>query len=127
MTELYDFPADHVGRKSYVTVRGHDKSVPKFKTYVGTDRHNYLLPDFGGDWSGYTEQSTYILPDKLAYLSPMDRTSHITSRSTHREHMKRHGAVEAGDRPITTNRSEASPMGRSGGDIVRALQELRSR
>lgn len=125
--DLYDFPADYVGRKTYVTVRGHSRSVPKYKTYVGTDRRNYLLPDFGGDWSGIGNGSAYIMPDKLEYVSPIDGT-HVTSRSTHRDHMRQHGVIEAGDMTVGSmgNRDRA-PMTRVGHDIKRAMAELRSR
>jgi hypothetical protein len=127
MTDLYDFPSDHVGRKSYVTVRGHSRSIPKYKTYLGTDRHNYLLPEYGGDYSGVAHGGgAYILPDKLRYISPMDGTE-ITSRSTHRDHMRRHGVVEAGDMKLGQQRSESAPMPRVGTDIQRAIAELRSR
>lgn len=128
MTDLYDFPADHVGRKSYVTVRGHSKSVPKYKTYLGTDRRYYLLPAHGGDWSGAAHDGgAFLLPDKLGYVSPMDGTE-ITSRSTHREHMIRHGVVEAGDMKLGQySGADRAPRDAVGPDIQRAIAELRSR
>lgn len=94
--DLYEYPADHVGRKTYVTVRGHSKGIPKYKTYVGTDRRNYLLPEFGGDLSGLGNQAAMYIPDKSAYVSPLDRTV-VEGRTAHREHMNRHNVLEAGD------------------------------
>lgn len=124
MTDLYDFPADHVGRKSYVGVRGHTKSVPKFKTYRGSDGYNYLLPEFGGTWDGLGNQAPMYMPDKAAYNSPMDRTV-VEGRAAHREHMNRHDVYEAGD--MTRTDFRPSEMPRAGDDIRRAMQELRSR
>lgn len=124
MDDLYDFPVDHVGRKSYVGVRGHSKSVPKYKTYRGADGYNYLLPAFGGTWDGLGNAAPTIIPDKAAYMSPLDRTV-VEGRTAHREHMNRHDVYEAGDMKMGT--FKPSEMPRAGEDIRRAMQELRSR
>ena len=125
VSDLYDFPSDHIGRKSYVTVRGHSRSIPKFKTYKGTDGYNYVRPEYGGSWDGLGNQSTYVMPDKQPYLSPLDGT-YVTSRSVHREHMRKHGVEEAGDMPIgrmvRENRDVHAPV--SGRDIVEAIRQL---
>lgn len=121
--DLYEFPAGWVGRKSYVSVRGHVRSIPKYKTYLGNDSRNHLLPEYGGD-EITGDGSAYILPDKAPYQSPLDG-SYITSRSTHREHMIRHGVIEAGDMPMPTaqkNRDVHKPV--SGRDIANAIREL---
>lgn len=124
---LYDFPSDHVGKKTYVTVQGHSRSIPKYKTYRGTDSRNHLLPDFGGNWDGLGEGTTFILPDKLAYVSPIDGT-HVTSRSHHREHCARHEVIECGDaKPGHMGNRDRAPMPRVAHDIIRAMQELGSR
>lgn len=122
-TDLYEFPTDHVGRKTYVNVRGHSRSVPKYKTYVGTDRHNYVLPEYGGEAGFAGEQAPTIMPDKAGYLSPMDRTV-VEGRSAHREHMRKHNVVEAGDMKLGSSRTERAPMGGVRSDIQRAMQEL---
>lgn len=126
--DLYDFPADHIGRKRYVSVRGHSKSIPAYKTYRGTDGRNHLHPDFGGTWDGMGNDAAYILPDKLGYTSPIDG-SRVESRSAHREHCKRHGVVEAGDLKIgdLSRGRDNRAMGRVGYDIKRAMAELSSR
>lgn len=121
--DLYEFPPGHVGRKSYVTVKGHTKSIPKYKCYLGVDSRWHLHPDFGGSWDGAGEQSAYLLPDKLAYVSPIDG-SYVTSRPQHREHMNRHGVVEAGDMtPGSIKRSTPRPAV-TGRDIVDAIRQL---
>lgn len=99
MTDLYDFPADHVGRKRYVGVRGHAKSVPVFKTYRGADGYNHLLPEYGGTLDGMGNTGPLVLRDKDAYWSPLDGTV-VEGRSAHRDHMKRHNVLEAGDYKI---------------------------
>lgn len=127
MTTLYDFPDNYTGRKTFVAAVGHDAWVPKYKTYAGTDGKRHVLPEYGGNADAMGSGSVYILPDKLEYHSPLDG-SIVSSRSTHREHMKRHDVVEAGDMKIGTGRAyEASAMPRAGSDIVRAMQQLRSR
>lgn len=125
MTELYDFPADHVGRKAYVSVRGHDKSVPKFKTYRGTDSRNHLLPEYGGDWAGMGKDSSFIMPDKAAYHSPLDG-SVVEGRNAHRDHMKRHNVLEAGDMKIGEyGNRERAPMPSAREDLRRAFSQHR--
>lgn len=103
MDDLYDFPAGHVGRKRYVSVRGHAKSIPVFKTYRGVDGYNYLLPEYGGSYDGLGNSSPLVLRDKGAYHSPLDGTT-VEGRTAHREHMKRHGVIEAGDMPMPVAR-----------------------
>lgn len=124
MSDLYEFPADHVGRKKYVSVRGHSRSVPAFKTYRGVDGRNYVLPEFGGTWDGLGRESAYIMPDKLAYHSPVDGT-YVESRSAHREHCKRNGVLEAGDMRMGEFAGrDRAPLPRAGYDIKRAIAEL---
>lgn len=121
--DLYEYPEDYVGRKSYVSVRGHTKSIPKFKTYRGSDGYNHLLPEYGGS-EYYGDTSAYIMPDKSPYVSPMDG-SYITSRSHHREHMRKHNVIEAGDMPMPThqrNRDSHGPV--TGRDIADAIRQL---
>lgn len=124
MTDLYDFPEDFVGRRTYVSVRGHTRSIPRFKTYRGADGYNRLLPEYGGTDDHFGDASAYYMPDKAPYLSPLDG-SYITSRSQHREHMNKHGVVEAGDMPLPTgqrNRDVHAPVtGRDIADVIRQL------
>lgn len=122
--DLYEYPADYIGRKTYVSVRGHSRSIPKYKTYRGADGYNYLLPEYGGDWSGIGNVSPFLLPDKPAYVSPMDG-SVVEGRAAHREHMKVHGTIEAGDLKIgdLSRGGERSPMPRPAFDILRAMAE----
>lgn len=126
--DLYSFPADHIGRKKYVGVRGHSKSVPAYKTYRGSDGYNYLLPEFGGDWSGLGSGTFTLIPDKSEYHSPLDGTV-VSGRAAHREHMNRHGVYEAGDMRIgdlSRNRDNA-PLPPVGQSIKQAIEQLRSR
>jgi hypothetical protein len=124
---LYEFPDDHVGRKRYVSVRGHSRSIPVDYTYKGSDGRNYIHPDFGGDWTGYSIGSStpQIMKDIEPYRCPLDN-SMVTSRSHRREQMRKHGVIEVGTEVFKTKRSEA-PMPRAGHDIVRAMEQLRGR
>jgi len=125
--DLYDFPADHVGRKTYVGVRGHSKSVPAYKTYKGTDGRNYLHPEFGGDWSGYGNLGPTIISDKAGYLSPLDG-SMVEGRAAHREHMNRHNVYEAGDLKIgeLSRNRDNTPLPPVQVSIKQAIEQLRS-
>jgi len=67
-----------------------------------------------------------IIGDKAGYVSPLDRTV-VEGRTAHREHMKRHGVMEAGDMPMRTSSPDRAPMGSVRTDIQRSIQELRSR
>ena len=126
-SDLYEYPDSHVGRKTFVSVQGHDRSVPKYKTYKGLGERNYILTEYGGDFSCASGGSHTLLPDKLENLSPIDG-SYVTSRSTHREHMRRHGVEEAGDIKMgSMSRDDRAPMGRVAPDIIRSIEELRSR
>jgi hypothetical protein len=120
--DLYEFPPDHVGRKSYVSVRGHSRSIPKYKTYRGAGGYNYLLPEHGGDWSGMTNGSVYLVPDKAGYLSPMDG-KYVEGRHAHRDHMKRHNVLEAGDMKLGEYANRERPTaGGTKDDIRRSIK-----
>lgn len=120
--DLYEFPSDHIGRRTYVSVVGHVRSVPKFKTYLGADSRNHILPEYGGEpYDG--PSSAYLMPDKAPYLSPLDG-SYITSRSTHQEHMRRHNVIEAGDMPMPTGQKNRDTSRVSGRDIANSIREL---
>lgn len=127
MTDLYEYPSDHIGTRSYVSVRGHTRSIPRYKCYRGSDGYNYILPEYGGEGSDNRGSSAYYMPDQSAYLSPVDGT-YVTSRSQHREHCKRNGVIEAGDMPPPTeqkNRDAHGPV--TGRDIVEAINACESR
>lgn len=123
MDDLYTFADDHVGRKSYVSVRGHARSIPKYKTYRGVDGRNYLLPEYGGTWDGLGNQATAYMPDKDGYLSPLDG-KFVEGRNAHRDHMKRHNVIEAGDVRMGHMLGEKVPLTRAHFDIRRAIAEL---
>lgn len=108
MFDLYEYPKDHIGRKRYVDVRGHDKSVPVIYTYKGCDSRNHILPAFGGDGSGFAALGPVIMPDIKGYKSPLDG-SYVTSRSQHRDHMRQHEVIEVGTERIGTGRREYTP------------------
>jgi len=121
--DIYEYPATHYGSRSYVSVRGHSRSIPRYKTYMGTDGHYHLHPDFGGDPDGGLGRGFFYLPDKGAYLSPLDGTE-VSGRKQHREHMNKHGVIEAGDMPVGhmqgAKRGPDMPsVGRSVADILR--------
>lgn len=121
--DLYEYPDSHIGSRSYVSVRGHSRSIPRYKTYLGRDSHYHLSPDFGGDPYDSCGATFYYLPDKAAYVSPMDG-SEITSRSAHREHMIKHGVIEAGDMPVghmqgAKRGADMPSVGRTVADILR--------
>ena len=126
--DLYEFPIEYVGRKTYVSVSGHSRSIPKFKTYRGVDGKNYVLPQYGGDMNGMNNGAPYILPDKPGYVSPLDG-KFVDGRVQHREHMNQHNVYEAGDMKIgdVSRGRENSPLPPVQVSIKQALEQLRSR
>lgn len=124
--DLYEYYSGYVGRKTFVTVVGHSRSVPKYKTYVGTDSKRHILPEFGGNLDHLPAQSAYIVPDKAGYQSPMDGQV-VEGRAAHREHMKVHNVIEVGDQPIGGGQRSNAPMPGIRTDIARSIQELSSR
>lgn len=103
--DLFEFPADFVGRKTYVSVRGYSRSIPKPYTYKGFDGLNYVLPEYGGTWDGLSGGAPMIMRDIGEYVSVVDGT-HISSRSAHREHMQRHDLVELGNERFKSPRPD---------------------
>lgn len=127
--DLYTFPADYIGRRTYVSVRGHSRSVPVIYTYKGTDRLNYILPEYGGDMSGYENyafgvSAPMILRDCAEYVSPLDNTV-ISSRSSHREHLNRHGVIEVGNERLKSPRPDFN-MPSAGVEIKKVLDKARA-
>lgn len=122
--DLYEYPADYVGRKTYSSVVGHSRGVPKYKTYLGTDSRRHLRPEYGGNWDALGQSSAYIVPDKAGYVSPMSG-EFIEGRAAHRNHMKAHDVIEVGDAPLGYNSpADRAPMPPVVADYKRALQEL---
>lgn len=71
-----------------------------------------------------SRQSALVFGDKPGYLSPLNR-SVVEGRTAHREHMKRHGVVEAGDIKLgSIANQERAPLGSPRDDITRTIQEL---
>lgn len=121
--DLYEFPKDHIGRKTYVSVVGHSRSVPKIYTARGFDGRSHVLPEYGGDEANFVGGTgPMIMGDIGEYTSTLDGTR-ITSRSQHRDHMRQHGVIEVGTQPVgSMGRTERAPVTRAGHDIARALQ-----
>lgn len=125
--DLYEFPAGYDGRKTYVSVQGHSKSVPIIYTYKGTDGRNHILPDYPGGTDAFFASANnfpYYMSPKLEYKSPIDGAI-ISSRRAHEDHMRKHNVIEVGNEKWPT-RTEAAPMPRSGYDVKRALDAARS-
>jgi len=129
MGDKYEYPDDYKGRKTYVSVLGLSGMYPKYQTYMGSDGQNHLLPAYGGDFSHIADSTPFLMPDKTPYLSPIDMKM-VEGRAAHREHMRKHGVVEAGDLKLgqmTADREKYGGLGAVGADIKRAIQELVSR
>lgn len=106
--DLYEYPKSHVGRRRYVEVKGHVKSVPIIYTYKGRDGLNKVLSEYGGGEDDSINFAPMIMSDMKGYLSPLDR-SYVSSRSAHRDHMRQHGVIEVGTERIGTARREYTP------------------
>jgi hypothetical protein len=120
--DIYEFPADWIGRKTFVSVRGHSSSIPKPYTYRNAEGRNCLLPEYGGEPDN-ASMSIQIMPDIGEYTSVVDGTR-ISSRSHHREHIRRHELIEVGNERVRS--TAGAQMSRSGQDIKQAIQQLRA-
>jgi hypothetical protein len=99
--DLYEFPDGHVGRKTYVSVQGHSKSIPALYTYRGTDGRNHVLPEYGGDDSYFANGAgPMIMSDITPFRSPVDN-SVVQGRASLREHNTRNNVVQIGNDRIT--------------------------
>jgi hypothetical protein len=123
--DLYEFPADYAGRKTFVSVRGHSKSIPAIYTYKGTDRLNHVLPEFGGSDDYFAHSAgPMIMAGMAEFRSPIDGAV-IGSRSALSDHERRHNVVQIGNE-VMRPKAEAAPLPRAGYDIKRALETARS-
>lgn len=108
----YEYPPDHIGRRSYVTVRGIKESVPKiYCFYMGG--HWYLE---GTEPEG--QVAPHIMSDIQPYLSPLSGKM-VTSRSERRAEMRQHGVIEVGNEAMRPFRPVELPS--PGYDIKRAM------
>lgn len=121
--DLYDFPSDYVGRKCYVSVRGHLRSIPKYKTYRAADGYNRLHPDFGGTFECVNAGSPMIMRDMEPVASTLEPGVMVTSRSQHRELMRKHNVIEVGNERLPSRpRDVHGPV--TGRDIANAIKQL---
>lgn len=130
--DLYEFPKDHIGRKTYVSVRGHSRSVPYLYTYRGADGLNHVRPEYGGTADGAHFQTDYArnlcttyFSDIQGFVSPIDGAV-ISSRPALAEHCKTHDVIQVGNDKWDTP-SDRAPLDRPGHDIKRAIEQLGSR
>lgn len=86
------------------------------RTYVQDPVTHELIPK--EDWHGPSVSKTaYVMPDIQGYKS-MATGEWISSRSEHREHLRRHGLVEIGNEKIE---NKPRPLDRAG--VRRAAEE----
>ena len=86
------------------------------RTYVQDPVTHQLVPK--EDWHGPSESKTaYVMPDIQGYKS-MATGEWISSRSEHREHLKRHGLIEIGNEKQVNKAREPDRAG-----IRRAAEE----
>lgn len=121
---IYEFPQGYVGRKTYVSVQGHLRSIPYIYTYKSPDGRNKLLPEYGGGPIEYTGRGPMIMRDISGYRSPIDG-EYVSSRSAHREHMERHGVIELGNERVQP-KSDEGQFKTLGHDIKRRLDEVKA-
>lgn len=122
--DLYEFPSDYIGRKTYVHVDGHSKSVPYLYTYKGTDGKNHILPEYGGTEEFFAHgEMPYFVPGIKSFRSPIDGTL-INSRTALSDHERRHNVVQIGNERIEPP-ADRAPMPRAGYDVKRALETVK--
>lgn len=114
-----------MGRKTFVSVHGHSKSIPALYTYKGTDGRNHVLPEYGGSDEYFAKGAgPMIMQSMQSFRSPIDG-SVINTRAALSNHERQHNVIQVGNEKFPT-RTEAAPMPRAGYDIKRALDTARS-
>lgn len=113
-----EYPPEHIGSRKYVTVYGYKYSVPVIYCFMGSDRRWYVIGMEGPE----SNKSAMVMSDLQPYHSPLDGNM-VTSRSQHRDSMRRHGVIEMGnERPKYCVPDVSLP--RAGHDIKRAMGKL---
>lgn len=83
--------------------------------------------EVGKDYTPEPKADIHIMPDIQPYQSMIDGTM-ITSRSHHREHLRRHGCFEVGnDSSLYRKPEPIKPPPGLKEDIIRAVNEVESR
>lgn len=112
-----EYPPDHIGIRSYVTVKGFAYFVPKLYCFLAGDGRYYLIGD-----ESVKPVAPMIMKDIEPYKSMVDG-SMITSRSYHRDHLRDNGLIEVGNEK-PKGKMPSKPMDRAGYDIKRAMEKL---
>lgn len=123
--DLKEYPTDYRGAKRYVFVRSVGKVVAACYTHY---RGGYeLLPEYGGpdfEESKAHGSNIQVMRDIGEYTSVVDGT-HVSSRSQHRDHIRRHDLIEVGNQAIGSMGKPQDSGPRIGHDIQRTLHQLR--
>jgi len=123
--DLNEYPAEYRGRKAYVRVRSLGRIVAACYTqHTGSGYE--LRPEYGGpQFENKRTGSVQVMRDIGEYTSVVDG-EHISSRSQHREHIRRHDLVEVGNERIGSMERPQDSGQRAGRDIQQALQRARA-
>jgi len=123
--DLYEYPPGYQGRKRYVTVPGRGVVAACYTYHDGSSYR--VLPEYGGEppQDNSTGCGVFVMKDIGEYTSTVDGTR-ITTRSQHRDHLRRHDMIEVGNERVRTQTQEMSRAER-GNDIRRAMAQLSER
>lgn len=124
--DLDEYPAGHRGRKAYVFVPSLGKVVAGCYAYP-TGGSWEVYPEYGGPERVASRRtgSVQVMRDIGEYVSPVDG-ERITSRSQHREHVRRHDLIEVGNERIGSMDKPQDSGNRLGYDIKQALERARA-
>lgn len=121
--DIFEYPDDWKGRRTYVYVRDVGVVPAIYTHYLGGARQ--LYPEYGGP--EYEDKANgsglMVMRDIGEYTSTLDGTR-VTTRSQHRDHMRRHDVIEVGNERV--RQVEHKPVGIRD-DIRRTLHQLRDR
>lgn len=121
--DVKEYPEGHKGRKSYVFVRSHGVVAACYVCSVGGVLQ--IAPEFGGPAIASKHVGgPQVMRDMGEYSSVVDG-SRITSRSEHREHVRKHDLVEVGNERIGSVEKAQDSGHRAGYDIKQALQSAK--
>lgn len=96
-----------------------------FAEYEG-DKLTYLNPDYKPPARSDAVKMPYVVKDIGEYKSPVDGAM-ITTRSAHRDHLKRHELIEVGNERMPSQPEPAAKVSRELGEAIkRRIDEVAS-
>ena len=123
-TDMREFPEGYQGRRRYVRAVNHG-IIAACYAYSGFDGRYYVMGDTSGVAPRSGMSAPYVIGDIGEYQSPIDN-SMVTSRSSHREHLKVYDVIEVGNERMPAPRPSFDAEGRVGDVLKQHIEKVKS-